>query len=308
MPQVKFIYQIDEGEKVNIYIDDALIDETQDSFETQERFKLKIEQYRIHNEKNSALKDILFFLISPIIKSDHFKNLKKTERPFYAYYESECELLTDSEIIITQYKKNYHSIYDVTSSSAVFTNVINDERVNKTPFRNWVISKIFLLTIISSIPLFMIGRIIYEAFVDKDLPILVVGFIMVFCLMFVGVLWYSVFSSLSPKTINKNDMKNKNNTSIKFYRISSFIWVSLGLVSYFVYSINAEFSSAIPCVGGVGIYIIKSLIFDHIKDSNYVHEFNDKHKVSAHIWKGIEFISLILYVVLNIVFQSYFLV
>jgi hypothetical protein len=216
-------------------------------------------------------------------------------------------LLTDSEIIITQYKKNYHSIYDVTSPSAVFTNVVYDERVNKTTFRNWVISKIFLLTIISSIPLFMIGRIIYEAYVDKELPILVAGFIVVFCSMFVGVFWYSVFSSLSPKTIDKNDIISMNKKSIKFYRTSSFIWVSLGLISYFVYSINAEFSSAIPCVGGVGIYIIKSMIFDHIKASSYVHKSNDKHKVSAHIWKGIEFISLILYLILNIIFQSYFL-
>lgn len=307
MPHIKFVFHMDEGEKVNVYVNDSLLDADQDSCDVEERFELKVEQFRVHNEKHSAIKDILSFIIGPIFDNDRFKSLKVSERPYYAHYKAECESLSDSEIVITQYKKGFHSLYDVTSQSAVFTDVVKGESVNRSAFRNWIISKIFILVIASSIPLYMLFSVLYEALVDKDLSFTFVGFIVAFCSVFVGVLWYGTFSSISPKKIEELDTIEKRDGATRFYRISSFIWVSLGLVSYFVYSINAEFSSAIPCVGGVGIYIIKSMIFDHIRDSKYAYLPEKKKGISTNTWKMIEFVSVVLYVFLNIVFQSYFL-
>jgi hypothetical protein len=256
VPNIRFTYHVDKDEKVNRYINGVLLDKNQEFFKTEENFRLKIEQYRVHAEKNSVIKDIFFFLIMPIYKCDRFENAKERERPFYAYYESECESFVDSEIIITQYKKGFHSTFDVSSPSAVFRNVVNEERINKRTYRNWVISSVFFLALVSSIPLFMLGRIIFEALTYHNLPILLVGFMVVFCSVFLGVTWYKVFSAISPKTIDKYDTCGKENEAARFYRIASFFWVLLGLLSYFLYLNFPNFSSAIPCVGGGGAFLL----------------------------------------------------
>ncbi|MFH0766610.1 MAG: hypothetical protein V1920_00775 [Bacillota bacterium] len=307
MPQIKLLYHIDEGEKVNIYFNDVLLDSNCDSFYTEEKFKLIIEQYRVYTEKYSALKDISYFLITPIIENNRFKNMKERESPFYFYYESECEVLSDSEIITRQFKKGFHSIFDVTSKSAVFTDVISEERTNRSTYKNWIISRVFFLVILSSIPLYMMVRIIYETLVYNNLPMLLVGFIVGFCFIFVGIIWYNAFSSISPKKMDKYDVIGMKNNAIKYYRISSFLWVLLGISSYFVYFSNAEFSSVIPCVGGVAVYIVKGMIFEHFSDSSFNWETNSRNKVRDNLWKGIEFISVILFILLNLVFQSCFL-